>query len=215
MHRIPVQQIVDKVWRGDEKALNILEGARGVLGVGGKVPIMGWIAGGAVRRFVAGQPIEGSDIDLFFRDDDAHAVAKECFAKAGKGLVAKTDHTDDFLIPVQLPTEDGERETVEIRVQLVGIDRYSSVETLLDSFDFTICQFALNGDEVVAAPMATHDLLKRRLSLHKVTYGAATVRRMLKYGSQGFTICGDTCERILEECAEDPDLIQRTVQYVD
>ena len=49
----------------------------------------------------------------------------------------------------------------------------------------------------------------------RLTFGASTIRRMLKYGKQGFTFCQGTIVSVLEEVGKDPTLIHGDMAYVD
>jgi hypothetical protein len=59
------------------------------------------------------------------------------------------------------------------------------------------------------------DLGRKRLALHKLTYGAASVWRLLKYSSQGFTACQGCIVSLLRAVGDNPAVINSDVQYVD
>ncbi|MNV76271.1 hypothetical protein D3C71_1696100 [compost metagenome] len=92
---------------------------------------------------------------------------------------------------------------------------YDSAETLLDSFDFTITQLAYDGTDLIFGKYTLWDLTRKRLALHKLTYGVATTRRLIKYTNQGFTACAGVLQSILEAVVANPDVIQSDVKYVD
>ena len=100
-------------------------------------------------------------------------------------------------------------------MQAIKIGFYATVEECLDTFDLTICQFAAHKGILYVGQYTMWDLARKRLALHKLTFGAATVRRPLKYTKQGFTACSSSIGTILEAVGEDPSVINSDIQYVD
>lgn len=166
-----------------------------------------WCAGGAIRRTIANMPLD-SDFDFFFKSADALA---EWETKLPKTLVRlrETQHHVHWRGPV------GDS-AVPVDIQAIRFRYYDSAEAVIDSFDYTITQFALDGTELVTTPYALWDLGRRRLAIHKVTYPVATMRRMLKYTSQGFTACAGCMATLLRETATRPEaLASLDISYVD
>lgn len=162
-----------------------------------------WIAGGAVRAFCQGKSIS-TDIDFFFADADSfHEFVSEYGTDDGR---FETKHQTTFHREI-----DGTR----YKIQTIRISYYKSLQECLDTFDFTICQLGIDGDDLVVGPYTMWDLGRNRLVLHKLTYGVATVRRLLKYGAQGFTVCSGCINSILAEVAARPDLVRSDIAYVD
>lgn len=161
-----------------------------------------WIAGGAVRSMVAGLPLT-SDVDFFFKSEAAYLAFVRDF---GGDNVTKSNFHSTFTRRI------GEKDYL---IQAVCIRYFDSAEDVIDSFDYTICQFALDGNDIVVGPYSLWDLARKRLVVHKVTYGAASVRRMLKYAKQGFTACQGCITALLADIAANPELIRSDVAYVD
>ena len=164
-----------------------------------------WIAGGAVRRTIAQQPLE-SDVDFFFRDVEQKAAFCAALLEKGGWLISEKEHAGTYGI---------KHEHATVIVQAITMAYYPTLEAVLDSFDFTITQFGFDGSDLVCGPFSLWDLARRRLALHKLTFGVSTVRRLIKYTRQGFTACGGVLASILEETVAHPDVIQRTTEYVD
>ena len=164
-----------------------------------------WLVGGAVRRLLTEEK-QSSDFDLGFPSEAALA---ECKARLlGLGLkehVEKPEH-------VELHGSIAGKPTV---VQLLRVTYGATPEAVIDAFDFTICQLAFDGTDLISGPFALWDLGRKKLAIHRVTYAAATVRRMLKYAKQGYTFCQGTVVSILEEVAKEPGVIHGEVTYVD
>lgn len=166
-----------------------------------------WCAGGAIRRTLIKQPLD-SDFDFFFRSADQLAEWEQALPST-LALVRETEHhkswkgtLGDSAIPVE--------------IQAIRFRYYESASEVIDSFDYTITQFALDGDNLITTPEALWDLGRRKLAIHKVTYPVATMRRMLKYSTQGFTVCGGCMATLLRETASSPEIMgQINLQYVD
>lgn len=166
-----------------------------------------WCAGGALRRTLLKQPLD-SDFDFFFQSADALAAWEERLPDSLK-LVRETTHHKHWRGSVggsDLP----------IDVQAIRFRFYETAEQVIDSFDYTITQFALDGFELVTTPHALWDLGRKKLAIHRVTYPVATMRRLLKYGAQGFTACAGCMATLLKETASNPEaLAALDIEYVD
>jgi hypothetical protein len=165
-----------------------------------------WIAGGAVRALLLDQPIT-TVVDFFFNSQEAYEAFVAMFSTNDNHNVATTEHHHTF-----------KKEVVEgkwYRIQAIKIGYYDTVEECLDSFDFTICQLGIRQGQLYVGQYTMWDLARKRLALHKLTYGAATVRRLLEYTKQGFTACSGCIASILKVVEENPSVINSEIQYVD
>jgi len=166
-----------------------------------------WCAGGAVRRTLSKQALD-SDFDFFFRSE-AHLGEWERSLPSTLSKVRESEHHKHWRGTV------GDS-AVPVDIQAIRFRYYSSAEEVIDSFDYTITQFALEGDQLVTTPSALWDLGRRKLAIHKITYPVATMRRMLKYTNQGFTACNGCMAQILRETAASPEAMAKLdLQYVD
>ena len=164
-----------------------------------------WIAGGAARAFMLNQPIT-TDVDFFYKTQEAFDAFVAKFGADESKRLAATNHHTTFKVKV------GE---TFYKVQAIKIGFYATVEECLESFDFTICQLAAHKGKLYVGQYTMWDLARKRLALHKLTYGAATVRRLLEYTKQGFAACSGCIGSILEAVGEDPSVINSDIQYVD
>ncbi len=167
------------------------------VGVGGP-----WIAGGALRRSLVGGPLN-TDVDYFFADESQRKSFEDSLPALGWKPVRRSESVSTW-------TKDDEP-----KLQCVAIAYYSGPESVIDSFDFSICQFVTDGIRLWCGEHSLWDLARKRLVLHKLTYGVATMRRLLKYMAQGFTACGGVMADILEAASDDPSVIHRETMYVD
>lgn len=164
-----------------------------------------WLVGGAVRRLLTEEK-QSSDFDLGFPSQVALDQYKARLLSLGfKEHVEKPEHVELH------GTVNGKPATV----QLLRVTFGPTPEAVIDAFDFTICQLAYDGADLVCGPFTLWDLGRRKLAIHRVTYAAATVRRMLKYAKQGYTFCQGTVVSILEVVAKEPGVIHAEVTYVD
>ena len=177
-----------------------------------------WLAGGAIRRTLMKTPLE-SDFDFFFASQEQFDAFGTSLKSKGAWLVSKNDHNATYKLPSKAPEPKGEDDFTpyqpEIVIQAITTKWYADLSEVLDSFDFTICQFGYDGSHLVCGDYALWDLGRRRLVPHKITYGTASLRRLLKYTKQGFTICGGGLSDFLEKIAADPSVINRETLYLD
>lgn len=166
-----------------------------------------WVAGGAVRRTLLQEPLS-SDIDYFFRDEEQKAAFCLTMLTRGARMISEKDHATTFSIQI-------EGKGPNIIVQAITLAYYQNLEAVLDSFDFTITQFGYDGADLVCGDFSLWDLARKRLALHKLTFGVSTVRRLIKYTKQGFTACSGVLAAILESTVADPQTIHRDTEYVD
>lgn len=164
-----------------------------------------WLAGGALRRTLI-HDLLTSDFDFFFKNEVELKTFKIKLESKGAKKISETEHQETFEIKIK----DKPR-----LIQLVKIGYYNTVEDLLDSFDFTITQFAYDGEDLICGKYSLWDVARKRLALHKMTYGVATMRRLIKYSNQGFTACAGVMQSILEAVIADPSVVNSDIQYID
>lgn len=167
-----------------------------------------WLAGGALRRTLLGKEPD-SDFDFFFRDADQLKAFTDRLDALGMQKVRETVHH------VHYKGRLGDS-AVERDIQCIRFAFYADASAVIDSFDYTICQLAFDGEKLTLGDYTLWDLGRKRLAIHKITYPVATMRRMLKYASQGFTACAGCMATILTETASKPELLQQMgITYVD
>lgn len=175
-----------------------------------------WLAGGAVRRLFEGKKPD-SDFDFFFKDQTSTENFEDELIEMGARLLSENDKNKKYILPSSIP-EDMEGEDVylpEMEIQCINFQYFDSPKAVIDSFDFTICMFAFDGDYFYIGDFSLWDLARKKLVINKVTYGVATVRRLMKYANQGFTACGGCLTQILRSVVDDPNVIQSDTLYVD
>jgi len=162
-----------------------------------------FISGGAIRRTIQGKPLD-SDVDLFFTNGNVMVETHDSIQQHCK-LLTKTDTNSTFEMEYfdsssgkngeisEYSTEDKRK----IKIQLIYISYYSSMEELLNSFDYTICQFGYCDGKLCCGDYSLYDLGRNRLVVNKITYPVASLRRLIKYTSQGFYACSGALTEFL------------------
>lgn len=167
-----------------------------------------WIAGGSLRRTLQGKEPE-SDFDFFFRDAEQLAAFVLKLEARGMEKVRETAHHIHYrgrLGESGIPRD----------VQCIRFAFYQSAQAVIDSFDYTICMLAFDGNTLTLGNFTLWDLGRKRLAIHKITFPVSTMRRMLKYTSQGFWACSGCLATILKAVPENPELLsQMQIEYVD
>lgn len=134
------------------------------------------LAGGAIRDSLKGREIV--DYDLFFTNTAFISRVKEHLVSKGAKLT--------FACPQGLLFS---YTLGDVKVQLICKRQYASIKDLLDSFDFSICCYALDHQGVVyATKHAIRDNRKMVLRLVNLEYPTATINRLYKYRQKGFFV---------------------------
>lgn len=177
-----------------------------------------WVCGGAVRRTVQNVALD-SDIDLFFKDEPQY---NDTLSRLKSSLNFKrVDETQIFRENVSPVTNvfvefhDKEKDVKrEMKVQLIRMAYYPTIDDVLDSFDFTIAQFGYDGADIVSGPYSLYDLARKRLAVHKVTFPVSNMRRLIKYANQGFYACNG-CLSELAKGIHEMEQLNLEIGYVD
>jgi hypothetical protein len=165
-----------------------------------------WIAGGSVRRQITGMKQE-SDYDFFFKTEEQMLTCLEEL----KAKKAKVNSESEFNIDILMPVEGGD----PIKVQFIKVSFFESLEKCLESFDFSLCQCGFDGTDFVFGDYTLFDLANKRIVPGKISYGVSSIRRLIKYSKQGYSVCGGGLTEMLEQIANDPKIINGKIQYID
>ena len=170
-----------------------------------------WLAGGAIRRMFDGTPGE-SDFDLFFSDE---AQLQACLESLLQRPGVKLLYQNDLNVTLQVTPEPEFGTTMpSFKLQLIKF-YFEGPEYVIDWFDYTNCQFISDGETLMVGEYTLYDIGRKQLRLHNLHHAASTVRRMLKYARQDYTVCDGTINELLKRVAEQPALINEQVRYID
>lgn len=167
-----------------------------------------WLAGGALRRTIFNQPLEGGDLDFFFNGETTLANFAARLEAAGYKKVKEGEFNEQWELP----------ESKSLPIQLIRVKFYNSAQEIIDSFDYTLCQFVFDGTTLYCGELSLFDGARKHIVIDKITYPVATMRRLLKYHSQGYYACSGTLAEILRQVAASPDLqaaINAEPAYID
>lgn len=166
-----------------------------------------YLAGGALRRTLIGQPLD-SDFDFFFQSEAQFNEFLQTAKAKGAYEVIANEHNVTLGRVRPHPKNN-------LKIQAIRTQWYTSAAAVADSFDFTICQFVFDGESLFCGDYALWDLARRRLIPHRVSYATSTLRRLIKYADQGYTVCAGGLSTILQQVVDDPAVIEARTLYID
>lgn len=165
------------------------------------------IAGGFVSTVFNTQS-PAHDIDIFFTGVEAFQRTYELFANppTDDKFWAIREYTLSINIEelcnkskqiklVQLNSINKDR----VPIQLIKMIWFNDAEHIIDSFDWTVCQVAIDGKDLVYNPGALMDLYQRRLVLHRFHYPGDALYRLAKYIRKGYDILPVTLLELVSE----------------
>jgi hypothetical protein len=176
-----------------------------------------WLAGGAVRRTMQGEKLD-SDFDLFFNSEAQFELVKAKLQEQGNFvLTSSNDKNHTFKEAGYFNEIEGQKAVwiPEMVVQAIHFRYYDSPQDIVDSFDFTLSQFVYDGIDIHMGDFSLWDVARKKLVPNKITYGVSSLRRILKYANQGYTICAGGLGNILEQVVDNPEIINKETLYID
>jgi len=153
------------------------------------------LAGGAGRRFFGTS--DNDDYDLFVIPDKIEKDKTKDFLEGAllilgfdKKFQCEKDELRSFV-----------RE--DVKVQLIDINgiTYSSPQDLINSFDINAGRFAYHKKKLIFDKAALRDVHRKHISLNKLTYPIATLKRIGRYAGKGYknTFAAQDFVRMLTE----------------
>lgn len=149
-----------------------------------------FVAGGALTSVFTGKPV--NDIDLYFK-------SKEDFEAACKRAYEESFWCAD--VTSRAVTFKHNEDTI----QLMHFDWFETAQEIFDCFDFTCCMGAydFDGKEFVFDDRFLKHASQRHLEFHHGTrFPFASLTRVLKYQSRGYTIGKGALLSIALRCHE-------------
>jgi hypothetical protein len=145
-----------------------------------------WIAGGSLWKSIEGMPLN-CDLDFFF----ASPQQQEVYLRIMRSIPyvnhvvseKKNDYNTTFGFHVY---DNGYNKTIPI--QYVSFRYASSLEEILNGFDFTVCQFGWDGRTFFAGDNSLQHLSERKIVFNNVHNSLATAIHLRKYLEKGFVI---------------------------
>lgn len=135
-----------------------------------------WIAGGAVLNWYNREPVNESDIDIFFRDLQQF---DETFGRLMRNN-ASIVYSSDNAITLGM-TIDG----IQRQLQLIRKEWFDSPKAIIDKFDFTICQLVTDGFNLEIGSTTAEDIKNKKIKFVKPAH-KDVVKRIVKYIAYGY-----------------------------
>lgn len=182
-----------------------------------------FIAGGSIRSLFTDSPENFTDIDVFPIDEENYNILNEYLSKEyGEDKKRENDLNTRYEIVFKREIRNGATDEelideTELVIQNIKFF-YSTPHELIDSFDFTICQFSYNHNEdiFIIGENSVMDLLNKKLVIHKISYPLSTFRRFFKYTKKGFYACKGCLETFMHEIRHNNELdIGDEIEYID
>lgn len=135
-----------------------------------------WIAGGCLQRCFSNQPLENSDIDIFFNNDKFKFKETERILLSN-GYKTIEQHRDVITV-----------EKGDIKIQLICLS-HQSVYDLLGDFDFSVVRCAFDGSNFIYHKDFVKDNNNKILKYNMcVKTRNNTAARVIKYMKRGYTL---------------------------
>jgi hypothetical protein len=151
---------------------------------------------------------QDSDFDFFFASADQFAAFVKDMEQRSAIKKRETETNITFTLPA------GEKQP-ELMVQAIRVSYFPTLAEMLDTFDFSLCQCGYDGESYVFGEFTLFDLARRRLVPGRISYGVSSLRRMIKYTRQGYTICSGGMANLLEQIAANPAVINHNTPSLD
>jgi hypothetical protein len=136
-----------------------------------------WIAGGAVLNWYNNEPIDYSDIDVFFKDQKQFDITFGNLMKNHANMVYNSDNAITLHILVNNQTK---------RVQLIRKNWFQNAETVISKFDFTVCQLVTDGRNIVLGEHTAEHIKNKQLCLTDKEVNKDIIKRLIKYVTYGY-----------------------------
>lgn len=137
-----------------------------------------WLAGGNVRRMLMGERVDTADLDYFFNEYHQYNTACKKIERVADAVLW-TSRASTYRVPL------GDKSQI---VQFINKSYFGNVIDLMKSFDFRVCQFFTDGNNIMFPEKAFEDAKNMRL---RIAYGGelhteGLYSRLHKYTQYGF-----------------------------
>lgn len=150
-----------------------------------------WVAGGSVWRTINKEPLEKCDIDVFFQNQKQYeeTVLKMNSLPTVNNIVKETKNKWNTIYKFHVHERKAFEKTID--VQFINMNFHQSLDSLLESFDLTVCQFGYDGENLHCGLTSLDDLSAKRIRLHSLRLPKTMFKHLHKYLNNGFTISSD------------------------
>lgn len=153
------------------------------------------IAGGSVRKAMIGEELGKSDYDVFFKSRSDYTRAIELLASMNVNIRRHPNCVSFTAERKWFP-----KLSQSIYIQLINKETHKTMEELMNSFDFTVCQFGYKNGDIYYTEDALQHHYERKLEFTerklKDDTNVALVR-VCKYTAAGYAPSEEVFERAL------------------
>lgn len=181
------------------------------------------IAGGFMTSLFESEK-DAKDIDFFFTSksafcnfanyilDQKQVKADGCWALEGYKLKEGTTLANINIYRYLIFTHPTKPD-----LQLLKMVMYSDAAHVIDSFDLTVAQFAVEkGGKFTYNPLSFLDISRKRIVLHRIQFMGSTLRRIIKYSKKGFYACPGSLANVCQQIKDFKGPIEANdIFYVD
>ena len=146
-----------------------------------------YLAGGVFRHLFDKED-KIIDYDIFFKNEDGKTDIKEKLDKIGANNIFSCPNGKLFTYRYE-----------DLKIQLITEFTYNNVFELVDSFDINACRFCYHENKFYFNKESIKDVKKKRITLHRADFPAATFNRIIKYKNKGYILPHDTLEWIVND----------------
>jgi len=143
-----------------------------------------WIGGGAVLSLFTGD-LKIKDWDLFFKSHSHLKQAKEIFNNIG---FIETSNSEWSITLTK----------ADVDVQLITRFYYNKFEDIFKKFDFSVCCFVIDKDNVCYTSKAKEDVENKQMSFIYTENIATCIKRIASYGKKGYVPTDEFVEKIYD-----------------
>jgi len=143
-----------------------------------------WIGGGAVLSLFTGD-LKIKDWDLFFKSHSHLEQAKEIFNNIG---FIETSNSEWSITLTK----------ADVDVQLITRFYYIKFEGIFKKFDFSVCCFVIDKDNISYTKRAKEDVENKQMSFIYTENIATCIKRIARYGKKGYVPTDEFVEKIYD-----------------
>ena len=143
-----------------------------------------YVAGGFIRSYYLNELPK--DMDLYFESEKYIDSMRTVLISWG--FFQTKDSGNAITMVSDFPWDSLPR-----KVQLCK-NHYGTLESILDTFDFTICQIGVDGDEIVKCDSFDSDFLDR-VGRYNIGCAFTSLKRLEKYQGKEFRFSGPEIEK--------------------
>lgn len=146
------------------------------------------VAGGCLRDYFLGELSYKTDIDIFFPNEEDYLKAEKWFKDNKCKIVYESGNSIRFRHKKRI-------------FDVVKKYYIADPQSLIESFDFTVCQIATDGEKVYHSESFFIDLAKKQLMYTGSPFPANSIWRLSKYLMKGFRICREQTQKVADDHA--------------